>query len=108
MSRNKQQTRRIIENAQSQEQLLETLVAYTEAAKQKTSSAAKFQELTLTQIVEIAQENGRQTGGCTLGDCILTEQHHKIVQWGEKTFLLTEKQMNVIVRENWNWLKAKK
>ncbi len=105
MSKMKKQTQKMATSANSQRELLALLVNFTEQAEAKTTKAAKFQEMTLTQIVEIAESNGRPTGGCSLGDTILVQQHHRIVQWGDKAFCLSEKQMQVIVRENWDYLK---
>lgn len=100
------QTRGWIARSETQEELMATLVAFTERAKAKTAKPAKFQEIALDWIQKIAIQNGRATGGLSLGDCISDEQHHRIAQWGDKAFCLTEKQMAVIVRENWDYIKS--
>jgi len=105
MSQMKKQTQKWIESSETQSELLSTLVAYTDAAQEKSPTPAKHQLLALDAIVKIANENGRPQGGLSLGDTILDQQYHKIGQYGAKAFALSEKQMNVIVRENWNYIK---
>ena len=104
-NKTKAQARGMIERAKTQEDLVAILMAYTEAAKTQTSKPAKFQEATLQYIEEIAVEKG-QIVGLSLGATIMVQQHHKIAQWGDKAFCLSRKQVEVIVRENWNFLKS--
>jgi len=105
MSKMKEQAQRWIEKAGSEEELLEILVAYTKAAG-ATAKPAKFQLLALDKICEIAQDNGAPSGGCSLGDTIRAQQYHRIQQWGPKAFCLSERQMAVVAREEWGFLKA--
>ena len=107
MSKAKEQVQGWIKQAQTQEELVARLVDFTEAAKQRTSFPAKYQIQALDWIEKIAVEKGQVAGGVpSLGQTIATQQHHRIAQYQERAYCLSEKQMAVIVRENWGYIKA--
>ena len=96
----------IIRRSNTQDEMIAELNEYVAGAKAHTDQAAKFQEAVLHEIQKIAIENGQIAGGPpSLGAHIMVQQHHKIAQYGKRAFCLSEKQMAVIVREEWDWLK---
>jgi hypothetical protein len=66
---------------------------------------AKKQLDLLYVITQIAVDNGRAVGGRVgLGDIILREQIEKVTRYGERAYCLSEKQIGVVVRENYPWI----
>jgi len=102
----KSQVLQWIARSKTEEDLLYILIAYTQIARAQTDKPARFQEAALHYIQEIAIENGRVVeDDPSLGDTIMSQQHRKIIQWGNKTFCLSISQMAVVIKENWPFLK---
>lgn len=84
-----------------------------EIKSQIRATASKKSEAELAAwIFKVGQEKGAATqlkmadlltddkgGFASLGQTILSQQSHKIAQWGAKAFPLSEKQCQVIARE---------
>jgi hypothetical protein len=94
-----------IEKANNQEELLAIFVKATRQMEDQAPQPAKSQEAFLDALNEIAVNKGRPTGGNSLGDTIMVQQHHKIIQYGSRTFCLSKRQIAVIIHENWAWVK---
>ena len=78
----------------------------------KTAASRKSESELAAWIFKVGQEKGAATqlkmadlltddkgGFASLGQTILAQQSHKIAQWGDKSFPLSEKQCAVIARE---------
>lgn len=67
---------------------------------------AKMEYLVAQALLNLGQEAGLpRNGGPTLADNILDQQYAKVRRYGENSYRLSEKQIAVIARQVWGYLK---
>lgn len=87
----------IIKAAKSQDEIVEF------AGKMHVRGQHGF----LCAIEEAANQAGRGMQGTpSLGDHIITQQAHRIAEYKDNAYKLSERQIAVIVRENWDWIRS--
>ena len=90
----KEITKKIIEDSDSQAHFV----------AQVLEARPANQYAVLDALDALSTDAGRKTAGTpTPGDTILYQFKHKLDQYGASTYPLSEKQIAVIVRENWDW-----
>jgi len=96
----------IISKSETQEQMVAELVKVYQVNQDNGRPGAKNQDKVIKAIEELAISAGRPAGGTpSLGDSIIAGQAQKIARYGSRAYSLSEKQLAVIVRENWGWVK---
>ena len=87
----------IIEDISSKEELAERVIVVT------PSAYAEY--IVLHGVVNLAEENGLHRGGIAIMDSIMDSQWRKIRQYGNKSYRLSKKQVDVIITNCWLYIK---
>lgn len=76
------------------------------AAKLNQAPNSSAQFIMAHLVINVSEEMGKYRGGTpTLADQILDRQHSKVRQYKNKSYPLSEKQLLVIAKDAWGWVK---
>ncbi len=70
---------------------------------QDAAKAARNQLAVLDTLMKVAEERGRRNPVPSLGDTILIQQAHKLEQFADRTYPLSDKQVATVIRDVEGW-----